>query len=207
MRGTQFVDLFRQDISYACRMLRRNRGFTATVVVTLALGIGVNTAIFSLFNMFLRPLAVKDPASIVNVDWGGSENRWLTFREYIELRNDVRSVSGLVARADRTMMLGTEIRGEDPVRVAAAFVSDNYLSTLGASVTLGRSFLPDENAVTTAHPVALMSHAFWQRRFGGDAAVVGRQLQVGGASFTVIGVTAPGFAGLERTAPDFLTAS
>jgi hypothetical protein len=149
MRGTQVVDQFRQDISYAFRMLRRNRGFTATVVATLALGIGVNTAIFTLFNVFLRPLAVKDPASIVNVDWGGSENRWLTFREYIELRNGLRSVSNLVARADRTVMLGTELRGENPVRVAGAFVSDNYLSTLGAGVTLGRSFLPDENAVNT----------------------------------------------------------
>jgi hypothetical protein len=122
-----------QDGHYAVRMLRRNPGFTVTVVLTLAPGIGVNTAMFSLFNVFLKPLAVKDPASIVNVDWGGSEQRWLSFHEYTDLCAGAQSLSAVIARGDQTVLLSTATAGEAPERVRAAFVSDNYLSALGGA--------------------------------------------------------------------------
>jgi hypothetical protein len=149
-----------QDLRYAVRTLGRNKAFTAAVVLTLALGIGVNTAVFSLFNVFFRPLAVADPASVLNLDWGGSENRWLSFDEYLRLRRAARSVSELMARADRPVLMGPSTTGEPPLRATAAFVSDNYLSALGAAMAAGRSFLPDENAVETAQPTAVLSHGF-----------------------------------------------
>ena len=196
-----WFERLRQDAHYGIRMLRRNPGFTLTVVLTLALGIGVNTAIFSLFNVFLQPVAVKDPGSIVNVDWGGSEQRWLSFHEYMDLRLGVQSLSAVIARADRTVLLAAQTAVEAPERVTAAFVSDNYLSTLGAGVLFGRSFLPEENSAIVSQPVALLSHRLWQQRFGGDTSLVGRPIQLGETTFTVIGVTASGFAGLERTPP------
>jgi predicted permease len=199
---SQWLNDLWQDGRYGLRALRANPGFTTVVAITLALGIGVNTAIFSLFNLFLQPLAVRDPASVVNLDWGGSEDRWLSFHEYWSLRNDAQSLSELVARADRTVVLGARVPGEAPTRVTAAFVSDNYLSALGAGLKLGRAFLPEENGLSTAHPVALISDAFWNRRFGRDASIVGQSLQLGGTTVTVLGVTAPAFVGLERTAPD-----
>ena len=189
-----------QDLRYAVRTLARNKGFTTAVVLTLALGIGVNTAMFSLFNLFFRPLAVEDPASIVNLDWGSLEDRWLSFDEYVRMRRGARSVSDLMARADRPVLMATAAH-EPPQRVTAAFVSDNYLSALGAGMAVGRSFLPEESSPETALPVVL-SHAFWQRWFGGSAAVVGRAITLDDSTVTIAGVTLPEFAGLGWTPPD-----
>src|SRR6266568_2938523 len=205
------------DLKFAFRQLLKHPGFTAVAVLTLALGIGVNTAIFTLFNaLALRPLPVKEPDRLVNVyrnmlDHPGVGNH-LSYPEYAEYRdlNDV--FSGLAAYVQTSIPLGQisgseaaqaeqgSISGEE--QLFALLVSGDYFGVLGGRCALGRLFLPEEDRTPGAHPVVVLSHQFWQRRFGSDPTLVGKTLTLYGRPFTVVGITAPAFIGTLPVVPD-----
>src|SRR5215510_7296870 len=105
IKGGGFMETLLQDLSYGARMLIKTPEFTAVAALTLALGIGVNTAIFTLFDIYLRPLPVKDPDTVVTLDWGTSERRWFSYPEYTYFRDNAQSFSGLVARDPEQILL------------------------------------------------------------------------------------------------------
>ena len=183
-------------------------GFTAVAIITLALGIGVNTSIFTLFySLALRPLPVKDAGEIVNV-YQTFEGQWsrrvegnmalLSYPEYLSYRDKTQAFSGLIAYADTPLTLS----GDEGEKVHGLLVSDNYFSVLGAQTLFGRSLMPGECQTTGQCPLAVVSYRFWQRRFGSEPGLVGKTLTLNRQRFTVVGITAPDFRGTEMTLPD-----
>ncbi|MEK6406539.1 MAG: ABC transporter permease [Acidobacteriota bacterium] len=199
-RRNNMVEDLRQDLRYGIRMLRNNSGFTLIAVLTLALGIGVNTAIFTMFNLWFRPLPVKDPATVVNLGWlerGQSERSNFPYPDYVYFREHAQVFSGLIASTwDWALVLGSQNATEETRKVFGQFVSDNFFSALGVNTVLGRSFTPDESSTPGQHPVVILSYDFWQGRFGGDSNILGRTLRLNGQTFVVVGVTERGFGGL-----------
>jgi predicted permease len=191
-----------QDLRYGARMLRRKPGFTLIAVLTLALGIGVNTAIFTGFNLILRPRPVKDPDTVVRIEYQrGSASRSFSYPDYLWFRAHAQSFSDLLPSFGEKFLLGETIAGVEPEEIAGAFVSENHLATLGGGIRLGRFFAPEENQVAGRDAVVVLSHSFWQRRFAGNPQIVGQSLLLNGKPFTVIGVTGSEFVGLERDMP------
>jgi len=186
-----------QDLRYGARMLVKKPGFTLIAVLTLALGIGVNTALFTGFNIFLRPKPVKDPDSLVTLQYHSSKrgNRF-SFPEYAHFRDHTQVFSDLIANQREIFLLGEKTAGVQPEEIDGNFVSDNFFATLGGRTMLGRFFTQEENAVV------VLSHHFWQRRFAGDPQMVGRTVLLDGQPFTVIGVTSADFVGLRYDMPD-----
>jgi predicted permease len=191
-------------------MLAKNPGFTAVAVLTLALGIGANTAIFSVVNsVLIRNLPVRDPQQLVfltNPDaqgmeqgFGDGDRDFLTYPEFQELSHNNQVLWGLAASASEGSKLSVGIENEGqssesaPARIS--LVSGSYFSVLGVDPILGRAFTSDVDLVRDANPVALISYGFWQERFGGDRAVLSRRIQIRGTSYAVIGVTPPQFDG------------
>src|SRR5215510_8743960 len=201
-RSNMFVDLW-QDVRYGVRTLGKRPGFTAVVVFTLALGIGVNTTIFTIFNLFLRPLQVKDPDTIVRLEyraakpWG--EGRY-SFPDYVHFRDNAKSYAGLIASDGNVFLLNNE--SPEPQRVFVMFVSDNFFSELGAGLSLGRTFTAEENRAPGQNPVVVLSYYFWQRHFAGDPQVVGRTPPSTGISSPTLRVAARIFAASGLGAPD-----
>lgn len=197
-----------QDLSFALRSLLKHRNFTVAALLTLALGIGINTSLFTLlYSVAFRPLAVKNPERVVNVyqTLGGEYSRQvegnanlLSYPEYLNYRDQVAGLSGLAAAADAKLYLG----GNNTEKINGLMVSDNYFSLLGGGATLGRTFFDKECQTALQCPVAVLSHGFWQRRFGSDQSVVGTSLTLNRQRFTVIGVAASDFHGAEMTVPD-----
>ncbi len=201
-----------QDVRYGVRMLWQKPGFTAVAIITLALGIGVNTALFTVFNAFaLRPLPLKDPTGLVNItgrDQQGAQQNLFSYLDYVEYRDRTGSLSGLAAMNKVAAPLGDPVPGSDDAVLAGdaeyAFlqlVSGNYFSVLGTEMTLGRAFLPEEDRTPGTHPVIVLSHWFWQRHFNADPHVLGRTLRLRGETFTIVGVTERGFIGTTPDAP------
>src|SRR5262245_29232725 len=181
-RGIRFLEELWQDLRYGARMLVKQPGFTAIAVFTLSLGIGANTALFTLFNaVALRPLPVKDPDSIVKVyrkEMGDSSREvngsssMLSYPEYTAHRDNTQSFAGLTAYADASLTLsGSEAEG-----IRGLLVAGNYFSVLGAEMALGRAFAPEECQTPGASPVIVLSHRFWKRRFGADPSLLGKTL-------------------------------
>jgi len=186
-----------QDLRYGARMLMKNPGFTLIAVVTLALGIGANTAIFSLVNVvFLRQLPVTEPRQLIFGFSGTRNSPWqaISYPNYLEYRDHNRVFTGLAAYGEINVSLSSD---ERPDLVRGVIVTGNYFDVLGVRAVLGRTISPAEDRTPNAHPVAVISHRLWQRRFGGTAGVIGQQLLVNGHSFTVIGVAPAGFEGAE----------
>ena len=181
------------DLRYALRALGRAPGFTLAVVLTLALGIGANSAVFSVVHsVLLRPLPYSEPGRLVNIhgrypDFGRTST---SLPDFQDLRSGTRSFEQMAARHGAAFVLTGE--GE-PERVVADRVTANFFPTLGVKPVLGRGFLPEEERVGGDDRVVVMSHGYWQRRFGGDQQIVGRQLTLSGFPFTVIGVAPPSF--------------
>jgi predicted permease len=207
-RGIDFVESLTQDIRYGLRVLRKSPGFTATAVLTLALGIGANTSVFSLvYALAIRPLPVKDAASLVSVYQsfrGNPHSRgvqgspyYISYPEYVNYRDGNDSFSGLAAYAETTLSLG----GGDPHPLPGALVSCNYFEVLGGDFAVGRGFGPSD-CLASASPVAVLSNNFWRREFGGDAGVIGKTLTLDNRIFTVVGVAAREFSGTELQVPD-----
>ena len=192
-----------QDLRYGARMLVKQPGFTLIVVLTLALGIGANSTIFSFVNaMLLKPLPVTKPEELVTLytsDFSGSLYGGSSYPDYLGFRDRADVLSGLAAHWGQSVLLGPAGQSEEPLR--AEIVTGNYFSVLGVTPLSGRAFLPEEDPTPGAHPVALVSYACWQRRFGGDPNLVGKPLLLNNLNYTVIGIAPPAFTGVTRGAP------
>jgi predicted permease len=187
------------DLRYALRMLRKHPGFTLVAVLTLALGIGANAAIFTLTDaVLLQSLPVKAPdqlATIATHDPKSTEtNDSFSYPMYQDLRDRNDVFSGILARGGAQMNVSFEGRND---RVRGELVSGNYFEVLGLRPWAGRLFTQDDDRTPGAHPVAVLSYGFWARRFGKDADIVGKTILVNEYPLTVIGVTPPGFYGFE----------
>src|SRR6185295_12735310 len=194
-----------RDLRYSFRSLLKRPGFTFVVVATLALGIGVNAAIFSVFNIMLRPLPVREPESIVRLflEEGSERSDLFSFPDYSYIRDHNQSFSDTLAVfEEERFLLGENRLNSDPEEILGNFVSDNYFAMLGGSTHLGRFFTSDENSVPGRDAVVVLSHGFWQRRFGSDPQLVGSSIKLNGKPFTVIGITDPAFVGLRHEMPD-----
>ncbi len=197
---------FLQDLRYALRMLRKNPGFTAVAVLTLALGIGANTAIFSLENaVMLKMLPVKNPGELVVVGdptevhsrrMGDPGVSVFSYPLYRDFRDGNSVFSGMLAsgEAHRLRVTGDSI-GEISGNATGVLVSGNYFSVLGVNALYGRVITPDDDSGSGAHPVAVVSYGFWKNKLGENPSVVGKTLRINNYPFTVIGVAPPGFYG------------
>ena len=195
-RGVSFVEHIGQDVRYALRMFSRTPGFTAVVVTTLALGIGANTAVFSLINAaLLKMLPVKDPQQLVQfskIQPTYGEINGFSYPEFERFQRETDSFSGLLAFANLGDV-NVEVNGHGEI-VNGQVVSSNYFSTLGVSPILGRTIQPADDQAST---VAVISYKYWRERLAGDPAVVGKKIVVNNYPFTIIGVTPPEFFGLQ----------
>jgi len=202
-----------QDLRYGARMLRKHPGFTLIVVLTLALGISANTALFTIYDAFvLKPLPLKDPDSIANLtgyDRDGKRNQRFSYLDYVDYRDRNTSFAGLVAMSHCYAPFG-----EQAADVAAStgfpsnlgfglFVSGNYFTVLGAEMALGRGFAPAEDQTPGTHPVLVLSYIFWTRHFHSDPHIVGKTVRLAGLPFTIIGVTTQEFIGVTPDSPQF----
>ncbi len=191
MRRVNYIENFIQDLRYGLRMLVRNPGFTAVAVVTLGLGIGVNTTIFSFVEGFLlRQPPVKDPARVMmlcSVDPKGDfmpDKAPVSAPDFLEWRSETNSYSGMAAAAFDSFTLSGSVA---PERVPAGQVSADYFRVLGVAPLRGRDFAPDEDQLGHAK-VVLISENLWQQRFGSDPRTIGQTLKIDGEDYTVIGV-------------------
>lgn len=179
-----------KDLRYALRTLLKAPGFTLVAVIALGLGVGANTAIFSVFNgMLWRPLPVKDPQQLVSVvtnSPGMAFPRPLSYPDFLDYRQLKTVFADLAIFAATPVNFGADGR---PERAWAELVSGNYFSTLGLEAARGRTFAADEGWVAGKDPLIVLSYKYWQKRFGGDPAVVGKAVQVNQHAFTIIGVT------------------
>ncbi|MGD1156199.1 MAG: ABC transporter permease [Terriglobia bacterium] len=188
-----------QDLRYGLRVLAKNPGFTAVAVLTLALGIGANTAIFSVVNgVLLRPLPVKDPVQILVLALRQKNGPLLTYfsiADYRDLRNQTSEVfSGLFGYLYG--MDGLTANGKAD-RIMTNYVTGNFFAVLGIKPELGRLILPSEGEVPGADPVMVLSHAYWKEHLGGDPGIVGRKVLVDSHPVTIVGVAPEGFFGVS----------
>ena len=185
-----------QDLRYALRMLARTPGFTAVAGISLALGIGANTAIFSLtYAVLMRPLQVDDPNRLVAVFAryeGGGPYGMSSYPDYRDFRDRSDVFSGLAAHTVTPVSLSSD---DSAQVILGKVVTANYFSVLGVDAAHGRTFLPEEGYPSRARDVCVISDGLWKRRFGADPAVVGRNLVVNGSPTTVVGITPEGFRG------------
>jgi putative ABC transport system permease protein len=192
-RGLPLVDALRQDVVYAVRVLRKNPAFTATAVLTLALGIGANSAIFSVVNaVLLRPLPFTDPGRLVlifSTAKDGNRHDVSTYPDYADWRNQNRSFSDVAAYANRSMTIGI---GDESVVAQGKRVTTNVFDVLGVQPALGRTFRPEENR-PGSNTVVILSDQLWQRRFGGSPNVLGQTIRINEEPYTIVGVMPPTF--------------
>ncbi len=188
-----------QDVRYALRTMRKAPGFAAIAILTLALGIGANTAIFTAVNaVFFHPIPVEKPETLAevftNANLGVSGITYfpVSFPNGQDIQGRAQSFSGVTLSTGSGVSM--TINGV-PDQYFALLVSGNYFDVLGVKPALGRTFLPAEDAQPGAGPVIVLNHGFWQRKFGGDRNVIGQSVLLNGQGFTIIGVAAPGFQG------------
>src|SRR5690349_12229758 len=191
------MDSIIKDIRYAIRGLMKRPGFVAIAVITLALGIGANTAIFSLVNtVVLRSLPVDHPNEIVSVAVRGRDDSMSAFSypNYKDFRDHNDVLSGLLVYRFVPLSLS---RGGNNERVWGYEVSGNYFDVLNVKAIHGRTFLPEEDQTKLSHPVMVVGYECWQKRFGGDPNLVGKDVLINDHQFKVIGITPEGFKGTE----------
>jgi predicted permease len=198
MWGWTSVERLGQDLRYGLRMLGRSPGFTAVAVLSLALGIGANTAIFSVIDaLMLRVLPVRSPDQLVLFSEGG-DVAFLAYPAYEKFRDHADVFSGIAAICllDRSnVTINGPGGGLDAATVGVGLVSGTYFSTLGINPVLGRTFSADDDRVPGGHPLAVISHDYWQRRFAGAADVVGRTFTLNQTTYNILGVAQEGFSG------------
>jgi predicted permease len=190
------VEGFWKDLSHGARLLARQPGFTVVAILSLGLGVGVNTTIFSVVNgVLLKPSAVKDPHRLVEVYSSLSRDFPFfpsSYPDYVDLRDSAEAFSNLAAHAYVTALLTRDGRSES---IMGEIVTANYFDLLGTRPALGRTFRPEEDRTPGTHPVVILSHGSWQRRLGGDPDVVGKTLKLSGLDYTVVGVAPSDFTG------------
>jgi predicted permease len=185
-----------QDLWYGARMLRKNAGFTAIAILTLALGIGANTAIFSIVDwVLLRPLAISHPEQMtfLTIQQKGQNSNGFSFPDFNDVQKQTADSFSDVASFDIDQDGLTADGKTQPIM--NGYVSGNFFRMLGINPVMGRFILPSEGAVAGADPVLVLSYATWQTRFGGDPSVIGKRVAVNGTPVTIIGVGPKGFQG------------
>lgn len=197
------LDTLVHDLRFGLRMLLKSRAVTAVAALSLALGIGATTAIFSLLNVFFwKAVPVADPERVVfiygtDAKKAGAVAAWnyfpVSYPNLTDLREQVQSFEEVASFTFIPVNLGSETGS--PERAWGQLVDGNYFELLGVRAAFGRTFLPAEDRTPGAHPVVVLSHSLWQRRYGADPAWVGRTLRLNGRPFTVVGVTPRGFQG------------
>lgn len=211
-RINMIADLW-QDLKYAMRMMRKAPSFTAIAVLALALGIGVNTAMFTVFNaLVIKPLPLKDADSVVEirgVPEPGKRARRFSYPDYQDYAAHSQTMVGLTLMSETGATLGVEhskpVEGqsqrEEFGQVSCQLVAANYFSLLGAEMALGRGFLPEEEVTPNAHPVAVLSHYFWERAFDSNPQIIGQTIRLSGQPFEIVGVTSKEFIGTTPNRP------
>src|SRR5579863_1074770 len=187
------------DIRYSFRALCGQPAFAAVAVLSLALAIGANSAIFSFADaLLLRPLPVKNPSALFDVISTTPDNTFegISFPDYRDLADKSRSFSGLAAYRLTTLAVAANPAAPAQMRFAN-LVSDNYFPVTGVTPFAGRAFLPGE-AVASAQPLTMVSYDFWQQQYAGAQSAIGSTLRLNGIVFTIIGVAPPSFNGLDR---------
>lgn len=205
VRAGVWLDSLAQDVWYGIRTLVKNPAFTLIAMATLALGIGANTAMFSLLDqVVLRLLPVRDPERVVIVresgnhygnSYGPNTISWPMFED---LRDNNQVFSGMFCRFPARVTIGY---GDRAAQISAELVSGSYFPILGVEAALGRTIAPDDDAVPDSRPVVVLSYSFWQSYFDGDRSIVGRTINLNSYSMTVIGIAQPGFDGVELVVP------
>lgn len=219
-RGVNWIHDLGQDLRFGLRMMRKDLGFTAVAVLTLALGIGANTAIFSVINaMLLKTLPVKEPKQLVMLNWA-SANGWpgegliynaagswnqeksgrlvcwsFPYYVYQQIVERNQAFSNVAAVAGNGSALSVAYGGE-PAQADGQYVSGSFFATLGVRAVAGRMFDESDDRLG-ATPAVVLGYGYWQRRFGGDVGIVGRMIEINGAPATVEGVGEPGFFGIQ----------
>ncbi|HKV37727.1 MAG TPA: ABC transporter permease [Blastocatellia bacterium] len=192
------IEAISKDVRYAVRMLARNPGFTLIAIATLALGISVNTTVFTwVKGIVLKPLpGVQHSDRLVTLHGtmtgAGSRLISISYPDYVSYRDRNQVFSGVFAQNTLAMNLGGQ---GHPERVWGSLVSGNFFDVLGVKPVLGRTFLPEEDRVPSADPVAVISYGLWQRRFAGDPNLAGKSVLLNGKTFTIIGIAPRGFGG------------
>jgi len=185
-----------QDLKFGVRALLKNPAFTAVAVVTLALGIGVNSTVFSMVNAYLfRPLPVKDPDQLVVLATRDSSFEVpyeMSYPNYQDLRDRTEVFSDVIATSNEVFNMTADGQSE---RTFAQLVTGNYFSMLGVDAAAGRTFTTEEGGVPGAQPVVVLSYAYWQQRFAGQESAIGRTLKLNNIPFTIIGVAPQSFTG------------
>jgi predicted permease len=194
-----------RDVNFALRTLRRTPGFTLVAVLTLALGIGANTAIFTLLNqVLLRLLPVKDPHSLVLLTMRGKHygSNWgsnaISFPMYKDFQAHNEVFSGMMARFP---IYASITLGNSSERVKAELVSGTYFDVLGVTTAIGRPFTPDDDKTPHGHPLVILSYNYWRDKFGAKPDVIGSTILVNNTKMTVVGVSQAGFDGVELSDP------
>jgi predicted permease len=203
--GWIWLEQVGQDLRYTFRTLRKSSLFTVVAILTLALGIGTNTAMFSLLDqVVLRLLPVSHPEQLVIVretgnhygnSYGANTISWPMFED---LRDNNQVFSGMFCRFPAKVTIGY---GDRVAQIPAELVSGSYFPTLGVGAALGRTIAPDDDAVPDSRPVVVLSYGFWRSYFNGDRSIVGRTIALNSYAMTVIGVAQPGFDGVELGVP------
>jgi predicted permease len=188
-----------QDLRYAARVLRKSPGFTAVVVLSLALGIGANTAIFSIVNAYvLRPMPVAKPNRVVAVYFTaprlGTEMEGLSYPDLLDYRKQDTGLTDIMGSTGIPLSMTA---GAEPELIWGEIVTGNYFSGLGVHPVVGRGFLPEEDRVPGQKPVCVLNYNFWRRRFQGDPNIVGRTIKINDHPLTVVGVAPHGFIGTQ----------
>ena len=202
-RAGAYVDAVLKDIRYGARMLRANPGFTLVVVLSLAVGIGANSAIFSVTNAVLfRTLPVPEPDHLytMRVESRLPMTPRVSYRFFAQLRDGFTNPAGLAAMS-RVGSARTQLGRGEPEPAGLQLVSGEFFNVLQLQPQLGRFLSPDDNRNQGAHPVAVISDAFWRRRFNAAPDAVGREIVLNGMPFAIVGVAPPGFSGAWLESP------
>src|SRR5437867_3282830 len=202
--GLIWVERLWQDVKYGFRMLGASPGFTIVAVLSLAIGIGANTAIFSFADaLLLRPLPVARPAEVLTVGSRSSFEAFnasslvLSYRDYVDIRDRNKSFEGLAAFSYLTVGFASDPTATPKIKMGM-IASSNLLPLMGVEPTIGRTFRPDEDQVPGRDAVVVLGRTMWEQEFGSDAGVLGRSVRINGAAFTVIGVAPGSFTGMNQ---------
>ena len=206
IRGTGWLERRAQDIRYAIRGLRNHPAFTITVVLTLALGIGANAAMFSIVDrlLFRAPPLMHDPARVhrvyLSTNWRGevSQNSYIPYARFTDLTTGTKSFDRTALFTEQELAVGT---GTEAREMQVGVVTAGFFGFFDAPPTLGRYFTASEDSPPTGAPVIVLSYGYWRTRYGGDPNVLGQSLQVGATLYTIIGVAAKGLVGMWPDKP------
>ncbi len=191
----KFIEQFRRDVGHSARMLWKRPGFTFVAIVTLALGIGANTAIFSLVRgVLLRPLPFSEPERLIGIresKVGEGHNNPMAYRSFAEFRDKAQTLESIAAYLHSSPDIEY---GDGTLSVEGARVSHSYFKVFGVHPMMGRDFMP-EDGQREAPPIAILSYELWQRLYAGDQAIVGKSLRIDGQSLTIVGVMPPIYVG------------